>query len=262
MATRAMDGTTGSRYLAILVRSPPAVGGEKAPAGRIERVTGRWTSCLVTWVDPRDRRWMTSGVGPKTPLAADCSRRTARTGATRRTDGPRGRGSKTRLRIGDGQHLQDLGGARRDVGGHLRRRAVGTDLLRPGVEGDGLGPAGGGWRGVDGELLPFVGADAMFTPLEPSRFSAPQLTPESGSPEPALPRPGPSPGKDRFGPYENVIGSLAGPGVGARRDLDPDLEAVRGRVAEVLDGVPVDDEPGEAAAAQRGDADRAGRGPG
>src|SRR5882672_2368059 len=58
---------------------------------------------------------------------------------------------------------------------------------------------------------PLTGATATFAPLEPSRFSAPQFWPESGSPEPALPRPGPSPGKDGFGPYEYVIPSLPGP---------------------------------------------------
>ena len=49
---------------------------------------------------------------------------------------------------------------------------------------------------------PLAGAVAMFTPLVPVRFSAPQFWPESGSPEPAFPRPGPSPGKVRLGPYE------------------------------------------------------------
>src|SRR4051795_5676216 len=56
---------------------------------------------------------------------------------------------------------------------------------------------------------PFGGAGVMFAPLVPSRFSAPQFTPESGSPVPALPRPGPSPGNVWFGPYEYVISSLA-----------------------------------------------------
>src|SRR3954465_15137563 len=71
-------------------------------------------------------------------------------------------------------------------------------------------PAAGGvvWRR---NSEPLAGAVAMFAPLEPSRFSAPQLTPESGSPDPALPRPGPSPGNVPFGPYEYVIASLAGP---------------------------------------------------
>ena len=34
---------------------------------------------------------------------------------------------------------------------------------------------------------PSAGAPAAFAPLVPVRFSAPQLTPESGSPVPALP---------------------------------------------------------------------------
>ena len=60
---------------------------------------------------------------------------------------------------------------------------------------------------VGGEVLtlnswPLTGAEAIFAPLEPVRFSAPQFWPEDGSPEPALPRPGPSVGKLRFGPYE------------------------------------------------------------
>jgi hypothetical protein len=63
---------------------------------------------------------------------------------------------------------------------------------------------------VGGEVLtfhsePFTGAEGMFAPLEPVRFSAPQFTPESGSPVPALPSPGPSPGNVWFGPYENVM---------------------------------------------------------
>ena len=41
--------------------------------------------------------------------------------------------------------------------------------------------------------VPLAGADAMFAPLVPSRFSAPQFSPESGSPEPALPASGPVP---------------------------------------------------------------------
>src|SRR3954465_15681379 len=62
-------------------------------------------------------------------------------------------------------------------------------------------PAAGGvvWRR---NSEPLAGAIAVFAPLVPSRFSAPQLTPESGSPDPALPRPGPSPGNVAFGPYE------------------------------------------------------------
>src|SRR3954454_7226650 len=51
----------------------------------------------------------------------------------------------------------------------------------------------------------------MFVPLVPVRFSAPQFTPESASPVPALPSPGPSAGNVVFGPYEYVIASLAGP---------------------------------------------------
>ena len=52
---------------------------------------------------------------------------------------------------------------------------------------------------------PSAGAVAMFAPLEPSRFSAPQLTPESGSPVPALPASAPVPyGRTR-------LSSLAGP---------------------------------------------------
>src|SRR2546423_855528 len=43
----------------------------------------------------------------------------------------------------------------------------------------------------------------MFAPLVPSRFSAPQFWPEAGSPEPALPSPGPSPGNVWFGPIED-----------------------------------------------------------
>src|SRR4029079_6536738 len=69
---------------------------------------------------------------------------------------------------------------------------------------------------VGGEVLtkysePLAGADGMLTPLVPSRFSAPQLTPVPGSPAPALPRPGPSPGKEVLGTYEIVIASVAGP---------------------------------------------------
>ena len=69
---------------------------------------------------------------------------------------------------------------------------------------------------VGGEVLtkysePSAGAVGMLTPLVPSRFSAPQLTPVPGSPSPALPSPLPSAGKVVFGPYEIVIDSLAGP---------------------------------------------------
>ena len=44
----------------------------------------------------------------------------------------------------------------------------------------------------------------MFAPLEPSRFSAPQFWPESGSPDPALPASAPV-------PYVIETSSLDGP---------------------------------------------------
>ena len=62
-----------------------------------------------------------------------------------------------------------------------------------------LPPAAGGAVFTD-HSLPFGGAGVMFFPLVPVRFSAPQFWPEAGSPLPALPRPGPSPGNVRFGP--------------------------------------------------------------
>src|SRR5262249_1884659 len=55
---------------------------------------------------------------------------------------------------------------------------------------------------------PSAGADAMFAPLEPVRFSAPQLTPESASPVPALPASVPV-------PYVHETSSLEGPGPAA-----------------------------------------------
>jgi hypothetical protein len=77
----------------------------------------------------------------------------------------------------------------------------------PGVSAEASYPKVTVPPGVGGVVLtrnsePFAGAEAMFTPLDPVRFSAPQFTPESGSPTPAFPRPGPSPGNVGFGPYE------------------------------------------------------------
>jgi hypothetical protein len=67
--------------------------------------------------------------------------------------------------------------------------------------GNVTAPPGTGPVVLTRNSCPLTGADAMFAPLVPERFSAPQFWPESGSPEPALPRPVPSPGNVRFGPY-------------------------------------------------------------
>src|SRR5205823_2153251 len=73
------------------------------------------------------------------------------------------------------------------------------DVMSNGIDTEP--PAAGGmvWSS---HSEPSAGAEARFAPLDPVRFSAPQFTPESGSPEPAFPRPGPSPGEVWFGPYE------------------------------------------------------------
>ena len=72
-------------------------------------------------------------------------------------------------------------------------------LLEASYTIDALPPAVGGLVSRN-HSLPFGGAGVRFLPLVPVRFSAPQFWPEAGSPLPALPRPGPSPGKVRFGP--------------------------------------------------------------
>ena len=100
-----------------------------------------------------------------------------------------------------------------------------------------LPPAVGG-RVCTRYSLPLAGADAMFAPLEPSRFSAPQFWPESGSPEPALPA-------VQVGwPYEYVICSLDGP--------VPAPPASRSQISnewvvalpKFFTPLPVDDDPG------------------
>ena len=108
---------------------------------------------------------------------------------------------------------------------------------------------------------PLTGAGEMFFPLVPSRFSAPQLKPVPGSPAPALPRPGPSPGKVRFGPYEIVTSSLAGPvpagPIGRWSQISNVCVVALLKFLTAAQSMTIQL---EAAAGQRRDADRAARG--
>ena len=148
---------------------------------------------------------------------------------------PRSAGSRRRLRR-HGERLHHLRRAGRDVRGHARDGLVRARLLARGVVRDRRAPAGRRRARVDGVLACRSPERARCSSRSCRRGSRrPSCCPSPDRREPALPRPGPSPGKVRFGPYEYVISSLSGPVPKRRaRQLDPDLEAVRRRVAEVL----------------------------